>query len=33
MRQAGINVIKLYAGDPDRNAGAPEDRKREKGSE
>jgi len=23
MRQAGINVIKLYAGDPDRNAGAP----------
>lgn len=23
MRQAGVNVIKLYAGDPDRNAGAP----------
>lgn len=23
MRQAGINVIKLYAGDPDRNAGNP----------
>ena len=24
MRQAGINVIKLYAGDPDRNAGLRE---------
>jgi hypothetical protein len=23
MRQAGVNVVKLYAGDPDRNAGAP----------
>jgi hypothetical protein len=23
MRQAGVNVIKLYAGDPDRNAGVP----------
>jgi hypothetical protein len=23
IRQAGINVIKLYAGDPDTNAGAP----------